>query len=104
MYAIGIFPLIHTLHSESITQAWFEDDACVSGKLIDLHSWWNNPETHGPMFGYFPNAQKSWLIIKKDLRDDANMIFKGTGINITNEGRHYLGGTIDSNDFICKYI
>ena len=56
------------------------------------------------MFGYFPNAQKSWLVIKKDLRDDASMIFKGTGINITNEGRRYLGGAIGSNDFICKYI
>ena len=104
MYAIGILPLIRTLHSETITQAWFADDAGVSGKLIDLHSWWNNLKTHGPMFGYFPNAQKCWLVIKKDLRDDASMIFKGTGINITNEGRRYLGGAIGSNDFICKYI
>ena len=93
MYAIGILPLIRTLHSESITQAWFADDAGVSGKLIDLHNWWNNLKTHGLMFGYFP---KSWLVIKNGLRDDANMIFKGTGINITNEGRRYLGGAIGS--------
>ena len=38
MYVIGILPLIRTLHSETITQAWFADDAGVSGKLIDLHS------------------------------------------------------------------
>ena len=76
----------------------------MSGKLIDLHNWWNNRKTHGPLFRYFPNAQKSWLVIKKGLRNDVNMIFKGTGINITNEGRRYLGGAIGSSDFICKYI
>ena len=36
MYAIGVLPLIHTLHNESITQVWFADDAGVSGSLIDL--------------------------------------------------------------------
>ena len=42
------------------------------------------------LFGYFPNASKTWLIVKPRNLDRAQTMFPG-GINITDQGYKYLG-------------
>ena len=62
MYAIAITPLIHRLEDEHIKQVWFADDATAGGDLFYLKMWWDT--ISGPDFGYYPNATKTWLVVK----------------------------------------
>ena len=57
----------------------------------------------GTKFGYFPESEKSWLVVKPEKQEEARKVFAGTKINITVEGRRYLGGTIGSEEFKKEY-
>ena len=46
----------------------------------------------GPKYGYYPKAEKSWLVVKEEKLEEAERIFLGTNVNITTDGRKYLGG------------
>ena len=54
---------------------------------------------HGPPLGCNPNATKSCLIVKEEMKDLATDIFKDTGITITTEGQKHLGAVIGSPEF-----
>ena len=43
----------------------------------------------GPQYGYFPNASKTWMVVKKEKFEEAQAIFEGTGVNITQEGKGF---------------
>ena len=81
----------------------YADDIAGSGKLQKLKTWWDKIMEAGPKLGYFPKASKSWLGVKENMYDSAVRIFNGTGVNITSQGRKYLGGVIGSNQFTAKY-
>ena len=55
------------------------------------------------MFGYFPNAGKSWLVVKHEYLPKAEQLFADLGVKITSAGRRYLGGVIGSPDFVRGY-
>ena len=59
---------------------------------------------HGPALGYHPKPSKSWLIVKESQRGRAEEIFRGTGINITYEGKKYLGGFVGTDEGTTKYV
>ena len=65
MYAVAIAPLIHRLADENLKQVWFADDASAGGRLQHIKNWWDNISQIGPEYGYFPNASKTWLIVKE---------------------------------------
>ena len=48
----------------------------------------------GPQDGYFPNGSKTHVQAKLHHAEAAKEIFEGTGIVISTEGEHYLGGAI----------
>lgn len=52
----------------------------------------------GPGFGYFPNPSKD------SFHSLGTAAFTGTGINITSEGRPYLGAAIGSRKFVDEYV
>ena len=100
IYAIATIPLIRKL-PRCVNHIWYADDASAGGKLDNLRSWWNKIQEVGPVFGYFPNAQKSWLLVKKEFLSDAKRVFSGSGVNIATEGKSYLGaplGTTSSKE------
>ena len=103
MYAIAITPLINRLETELVKQTWYADDAAAGGKLVDLKAWWDQLIDLGPDYGYFPNAKKTWLIVKENKLSEATVTFSDTGISITNEGRRHLGGAIGTRTFIEMY-
>ena len=103
MYAIAMIPLIRRL-TGGITQVWYADDACACGRLSDLRLWWDQLCREGPGFGYFPNASKTWLVTKESCRSDAEITFAGTNVNLTDEGRPYLGAAIGTNQFITQFV
>ena len=66
MYGIGILPLIKKLQTCDVTQTWYADDAAVAGSRAYIRCWWDMITKAGPMFGYYPNASKTHLIVKQE--------------------------------------
>ena len=54
--------------------------------------------------GYHPKPSKSWLVVKEEMLDKANNLFEETGVQITTEGRKYLGGYIGTAEGTTKYV
>lgn len=90
MYAVAVTPLIHRLKVEATKQVWFADDATAGGKFANLREWWDRLTNFGPDYGYFPNASKTWLVVKDDFNDEATSLFEETQVAITEEGKNYL--------------
>ena len=85
-----------------VTQAAFADD--LAGALQQLQTWWNNIVEYGPLLGYNPQAEKSWLVVKEHLLEETRrVIFAASNVNITVEGHEYLGGFVGSIDGQIKY-
>ena len=66
MYAIAVTPLINHLHQlqPDISQVWYANDATAAGQLEPLLQWWKLVSSMGPLYGYFSNAIKTYLIVK----------------------------------------
>ena len=98
-YALVTIPLIQRL-----TQVWYADDASACGSLRKLCLLWDQVSQLGPQFGYFPNAKKMWLVVKKQFLDFACKLFSDTSVNITTDGRLYLGAAVGSQAYVADYI
>ena len=105
IYAIGITPLLCEIKDpdSKVTQAAFADDLAGAGKLQQLLTWWNNIVEYGPLLGYNPQADKSWLVVKEHLFEEVHVIFATSNVNITVEGHEYLGGFVGSTDGQMEY-
>ena len=115
-YSISTMMLIKELSViEQCKQIWYADDGGAGGTLTAVKSWWDKLLELGPAIGYYPNASKTWLVVKPQLLAEAKTIFANTGIKITEEGpesegqehvggQRYLGAAIGSKSFIKKYI
>ena len=109
VYAIGITPLLElvkppaTETDVSMKNVAFADDLGGAGDLITLRRWWDDIVLYGPKLGYNLNAARSWLVVKPHTEVCAWEVFERTNINITTEGRKYLGGFIGSESGSGKY-
>ena len=110
-YAIGITPLLAAIKDDAkedfehqTKHVAYADDIAGIGKLKKLRKWWDDIVQNGPLLGYHPKASKSWLVVKDDQYETAAAIFKGSGVNITSEGRKYLGGAIGKDSFRENYV
>ena len=56
-----------------------------------MKQWWDMLAEKGPKYGYFVNPSKTWLLVKECHLDSAKEIFKDSGVQITTEGKVYLG-------------
>ena len=106
MYAIAVTPLINHLHQlqPDISQVWYADDATAAGQLESLLQWWKLVSSMGPLYGYFPNAIKTYLIVKPQYLDSATALFQGTNVQITCLGQRHLGAAIGSRSFTEEYV
>ena len=105
MYAIATLPLIHQLDKDTTAQQiWYADDSSAAGSVHQTRSWWNKLKELGPMYGYFVNPNKSWLVVKEEHLEIAQSCFSDTDIQITTAGRSYLGSAIGERDFIETFV
>ncbi len=74
------------------------------GNLSDIRAWWECRKKVGPDYGYFPNASKTWLIVKDGQLEKAKTTFLGTDVNTTEEGKRYLGSAIGKRSFLETYV
>ena len=98
MYALGVIPLIRKLQHLA-RQLWFADDASAAGHL-DLLAWWMELNELGPAYGYYPNASKTWLVVKEEHLESARELFASHGVNLTTSGHKHLGSAIGNETFI----
>ena len=66
IYALGSLPLLNITTAENTKHAAYADDISCVGKLRNILIWWNKLNTFSPKIGYFPKANKSWLIMKPE--------------------------------------
>ena len=106
MYALAVTPLIHHLHSSdpAVSQVWYADDATGVGKCAALRKWWDTLSQLGPLFGYIPNASKTYLVVKDKYVAAARLAFSGTGIVISADGQRHLGAAIGHRDYTATYV
>ena len=95
-YAAGTILLAIKREDEDLKKIFYADDGSGASTLDSLSVWWNNLQKEGPLFGYFPNASKTWLIVKPELVERAVTLFPDINHygNITTEGHVYLGSFI----------
>ena len=108
-YSCGTMPLITTVAPEqpegehySVKQVWYADDAAGGGQLDGLKQWWKKLCTSGPLFGYYPKPEKTWVIVKPGAFDKAKEYFPE--LNITTEGHRYLGSFVGSSSGKKNFI
>lgn len=87
-----------------IQQSWYADDAAAGGKLVHIQRWWDDLVNCGPSYGYFPNASKTWLVVKKSIEEEAKWIFQNSGIKITSHGQPYLGSPLGCPAFVKEFV
>lgn len=103
IYALSTIPLIRRVAQDAVTQVWFADDAGAGGVLRALFTWWQALVATGPMFGYYVNPDKTWLLVKDELAAEAHALFAKSGIKITTEGRPHLGSPLGSSCYSADY-
>ena len=105
-YGIGILPLLIILKRDSplVKHVAYADDIGGGSRLEHIRKWWDKIQEFGPYLGYFPKASKSWLVVKEGKLEEARNVFDGTGVNITIEGRKYLGGYVGTRAGAEKYV
>ena len=104
MYPLASLPLIQHLSDLNILQVWYADDASHTGKLSDIRNWWDSLLSIGPSYGYYPNASKTYLLVKEERADLARGVFCDTGVSIEQNGRKVLGSPIGSPEFIHEFV
>ena len=102
MFAIAVRPLIDRLMSAQTIQVWFADDVSSGGAILSLKKWWDLLVEHGSSFGYYPNATKTWLLVKPESLLAAQTAFGGTGVNIPTSGVRHLG--LGDRAFTHSYV
>ena len=106
LYAVAIAPLLQMIKSgnaQDVRHIAFADDLCGAGKLVQLRSWWADIVVHGAYLGYYPRADKSWLIVKPHLEETAekNLCWN----RCSHFNRHkYLGGYIGWKEGKAEYV
>ena len=111
IYAIAIIPLVliimeimSTSPDNNSKMVVYADDFTAGGTAKDLKYWWETLCEHGPKFGYYPEASKTWLIVKNDFYGIANTTFKSTKINVTSNGKRHLGAVTSSRSYKENYM
>lgn len=72
--------------------------------MPDLRRWWDKLQSIGPLFGYYPNPHKTWLVVKPAHHQAAEECFQGTGVNIITDGQRQLGAALGSDSFVEAFI
>lgn len=78
------------------SQCWYADDSSAQGKFEDLLEWWHCLNVRGPLYGYQPEGNKTFLVVAPEDIASAEKIFTGTGIKIVT-GKRFLGGYIGTD-------
>ena len=74
---------------------------CAS-KLPHLLKWFKSLCDLEPKYGYYPEPQKTVLIIDSTIMDEAKVLYH-LGLSVV-RGHHFLGGFIGDNDSTSQFV
>ena len=94
IYTLGSLPLLNMTTTENTKYAAYADDMSCVEILRNILTWWSKLNTFVPKIGYFPTADKSWLVVKPGKYEAAKSIFKYMSFNITNDGKRHIGAVV----------
>jgi hypothetical protein len=103
MHALVTVPLINCLR-QLARQIWFADDSAGSDVFTKLKRWWDLLNEIGPSFSYYPNASNTHLIVKPPHLSSAMELFRGSSVNIFDQGHGYLGSLIGTTSYIETFV
>ena len=106
-YALATRNLIRQLKDEveNVRQVWFADDSNAGGDLVGLKEWWDLLKRIGPSYGYYPKPGKTCLVLKDpEMRQRAEELFGGEGMQITVERKRQIGAVIVNEAFKRNYV
>jgi hypothetical protein len=119
-YAIGLLPLTRKLKmgssflsklidnsevNEDIhwIQNWYADDSACLADFQSIRVWLKLLVDEGPKFGYFPEPEKSYLVVHANFVNEAKILFADYKVNIVT-GQRFLGGFIGGIDDTEKWV
>ena len=82
MHAIAITRLVLLLVAEAnqgdntTKTAAYADDLTAAGTVIGLRNWWETLCRLGHKYSYVNEGSKSWLLVKKEVVQKAQSVFK----------------------------
>ena len=82
----------------------YADDFTAAGSIASSKHLWDTLYKIGPKFGYFPQASKTWLIVKSNYLTKATEVFTDIEIQITSSGKRHLGAVIGTTNYKEEYI
>ena len=109
VYSLAMMPLLSLLNPESkqnksFRQVAFADDLTGVDRLEELKMWWDKVVEIGPYMGYNAKPSKSLLVIKPEYESVAKNLFRGSGLQITSEGRKHLGAVVGSEIYKKEFV
>jgi len=99
IYALGLLPLIRQLKLEFPTilfHSWYADDGAAAATIPELCEYFQRLSKLGPVYGYYPQAKKSILVVPSPVYDYAKKYFEEPNRPHfpLATGHRYLGGFI----------
>ena len=88
IYTLESLPLLNITTTENKKYAAYADVISCVEKLRNILT------SFGQKIGYFPKANKSWLIVKPGKYEAAKSIFKHTSFDIANDGKRHIGAVV----------
>ena len=101
MYSVSSRKVIDSLdtNTEDVAQVWFADDSAAAAKIMNLYRWWMHLNEVVPTYGYFPNAQKTVLVLKSPVNMERARELFGPDVKITADGKRHIGAALGTQEF-----
>ena len=77
MYGVAMFPLIQKTPKVNVIQNWYADIGKACGLISDLYETFRALKIEGLRYGYFVNAPKCQVRVKKEKMDLSLETFAG---------------------------
>ena len=91
------------MRSESSHGMWMTAQH-AGGQPTDMKTWWDQLCTMSPKYGYYPQASKTILIVKKRFEAKAKAIFGKSRIKISTRGERHMRAVVGSERFKDDYV
>ena len=105
MYALATIPLIRKLKDKvsEVNQVWYADDASGAGEINSLGLV--GPCQHPRSNVWLLHQRRQNLAgYQEGLYHKAETVFEGTGVQITTEGRPYLGVRLGTEEYAQSFL